>query len=59
MSVTATTRENTGMVKREHKFLGGYRVDLCVKKIRSNSTPQVLEKIRVGVRDQRSKITWV
>ena len=34
VSVAAKTRENTARVTREHKFFGGKRGNLCVKKFR-------------------------
>ena len=44
MSVAAKMRGNTASMTRKHKFLGGYRGNLCVEEFRSDSTPPVREK---------------
>ena len=56
-TVAAYTRENTGSMTREHKFLSGNRGNLCVKILRSDSTPAVREKTRVDMIDKRRETT--
>ena len=57
MFVTATTREGTVSMTREHKVFSGNRGNQCVKKFRRDSTPSVREKYRVNTRSKKRVTT--
>ena len=57
MFVAAKTRECPASITRDHKFLCGDRGNLCDKEFSRDSTPSVLEKRRVDMRDERRETT--